>query len=530
MKKKYLAPILITVYNRPKHVLKTIEALRKNHLASESDLFIYADGAKYGANTNELGKISEVRELVDKIEGFKSVTVKKSENNIGLLNSFVRGITEILINHEYIIVLEDDQITSKGFLKYMNETLKLYINDDRVMHVSGYMYPLAQKPKHSTFFLNIQSCPGWGTWKRAWSKYNHDADDHINFFSQHPKEIKKFNLDDNSYFYQQLLQNKGNINYSFAVRWYASCFRENGLSLFPSKSLVMNIGLDGSGEHCGPSDMYLTELVDEVEVYKVPIEEDTFIKQAMSDFYEIKLSEEYGIIKKSALSIFKSNLKKYIRSVLRKSLVKILPELSFLTNEEVLKYLKGSKSNSDISEKAKLILPYCIENSSISDYTYVLGNSNISDATIGKCCSIGNNFTCGGGSVPKNSLSTSEMFYDIKKKNGFHISPITKGFLNRRVEIGNDVFIGSNVVILNGIKIGNGAIIGAGSIITKDIPDYSISYGMQGEVKSYRFSKEVIEKLKMLKWWEKGDIVHCDIEKNIFDVSKYLKNNENTSK
>jgi hypothetical protein len=42
-------------------------------------------------------------------------------------------------------------------------------------------------------------------------------------------------------------------NNSWAIRWYASAFLKNKLTLYPGKSLVHNIGLDGSGTHCGNS-------------------------------------------------------------------------------------------------------------------------------------------------------------------------------------------------------------------------------------------------------------------------------------
>ena len=41
-----LAPILLFVYNRPEHTRLTLEALKKNLLADQSELFIYADAAR----------------------------------------------------------------------------------------------------------------------------------------------------------------------------------------------------------------------------------------------------------------------------------------------------------------------------------------------------------------------------------------------------------------------------------------------------------------------------------------------------
>ena len=40
-----LSPILLFVYNRPDHVRRCVEALQKNQLAADSELFIYSDAA-----------------------------------------------------------------------------------------------------------------------------------------------------------------------------------------------------------------------------------------------------------------------------------------------------------------------------------------------------------------------------------------------------------------------------------------------------------------------------------------------------
>lgn len=74
-----LAPIVLFVYNRPWHTKETVEALQKNELAKESELFIYSDEAK---NDDARISVDEVREYIDKIGGFL-----KREKNWGLVNS-----------------------------------------------------------------------------------------------------------------------------------------------------------------------------------------------------------------------------------------------------------------------------------------------------------------------------------------------------------------------------------------------------------------------------------------------------------
>ena len=73
------------------------------------------------------------------------------------------------------------------------------------------------------------------------------------------------------------------------------------------------------------------------------------------------------------------------------------------------------------------------------------------------------------------------------------------------VKIGNDVWIGENVTIMGGVTIGDGAIIGANAVVTKDVEPYSINVGIPSKIIKYRFTKEDIEFLQKLEWWNKPE-------------------------
>ena len=79
-----LAPIVLFVYNRPWHSQQTIEALQKNELSSESELFIYSDAPKAEKDQE---KVQEARDYVHSIGGFKKITIIERVENWGLANS-----------------------------------------------------------------------------------------------------------------------------------------------------------------------------------------------------------------------------------------------------------------------------------------------------------------------------------------------------------------------------------------------------------------------------------------------------------
>lgn len=175
--------------------------------------------------------------------------------------------------------------------------------------------------------------------------------------------------------------------------------------------------------------------------------------------------------------------------------------------------------NSKVHVNVKLNAPCYIKESTIDNYTYVGSNSNISNTSIGKFCSIGKNFSCGLGLHPLNGISTSPMFYSTKKQNGFSLVSKNNYVENKNITIGNDVFIGMNVTILDGVKIGNGAVVGACSFVNKDIPDYAIVGGNPAKILKYRFKENEIERLNSLSWWNWDEDKLKNVEKNFYNIN-----------
>jgi hypothetical protein len=281
-----LAPIILFVYNRPEHTLQTLDALSNNELSQDSHLFIYCDGAKQDSNQKNLNAIAEVRQVILEKQWCGKVTVKESQTNLGLAKSIVSGVTELLEKFGKIIVLEDDIVTSRGFLKYMNEALNLYENQEKVMHLGSYIpKTTGYKDLPETFFSRFMSCWGWATWKRSWQKANWDTDYLYQQISD-PKIRYEFNLEGALDFHRHLEMNiSGEIN-TWAIKWFATIFINNGLCLYPGKSLSTNIGFDGSGENCDDQQLESAFDYDQiVAVAHIPIKESRIGKNYLKRFY-----------------------------------------------------------------------------------------------------------------------------------------------------------------------------------------------------------------------------------------------------
>jgi len=282
------APISLFTYNRPWHTQQTVEALLNNAAAGDSNLIIYADGAK---GENDAASVDEVRRYLHSIQGFKSIRIVERQENLGLAQSIISGVTEIVNEYGRIIVLEDDMVTSPYFLRYMNDGLEMYENDNRVISIHGYCYPIDGLPE--TFFLKGADCWGWATWKRGWSLFESDGAKLLGRLEA-AGLIDRFDFFGGYDFSGMLKGQIGGRNDSWAVRWYASALLQGKLTLYPGKSLVHNTGNDASGRHCAAIDVFDTALsVSPVQVGGIAVEEH---QEALVQFHHFLKQTKPGIV------------------------------------------------------------------------------------------------------------------------------------------------------------------------------------------------------------------------------------------
>jgi hypothetical protein len=277
------APVALFVYNRLELVKRTVEALKQNERASESDLKIFSDSWK---REKDKSAVEHVRNFIGGISGFRSVTIVAREQNLGLSRSIISGVTSLLQNHDALIVLEDDLVTSPYFLRYMNDALRMYANEPTVVSVHGYVYPVSKRLPE-TFFLRGADCWGWGTWKRAWRTLRLEADILIEELRQGGR-AREFDFD-HSFPYTRMLRKQANDKIdSWAVCWYASAFLANMLTLYPGRSLVNHVGTAETATHAWSlSNRFDVPLADSpIRVQPIPPVEDPIARAAFQDFFK----------------------------------------------------------------------------------------------------------------------------------------------------------------------------------------------------------------------------------------------------
>lgn len=247
--------IIVFAYNRSEHLKKVFDGLKKNKEVTK--LNIFQDGLKCEEHRCEWEKVCQVIKETDWCE----TEYNLSPYNKGLAKSIVDGINKVFETNDAVIVLEDDCVPAANFISFMRQCFEKYQDDKRIFAVTGYSDPF-ELPDSEYDVYGQGTCPswGWGTWKDRWTHYKVDSD-----------TLKRINADKDKSRYlsvwgeplKPMLVNRVlGLNDSWAVYWGLHIIENKGICISPYKSLIQNIGLDGTGVHCGVTNKYDVMLSD----------------------------------------------------------------------------------------------------------------------------------------------------------------------------------------------------------------------------------------------------------------------------
>ena len=245
-----LAPVALFVYNRADNTRRTLEALSRNTLARETEVYVFSDGGKDEKSWRE---VNEVRSIVRSFskkpsplgrnERGLSITLVERPENYYLERNITEGIAEVFEKHDRIIVLEDDIMTSPYYLQYMNDAFEMYKDVPRVMHVAGFTnLALDEVP---FYFTPHMSGWGWGTWRDRWNG-------HFRHYESREEALEGLTPEDeNALQYGGVfpcLKSLDKRPIPWDICWEIAIYRANGLCLTPGRTMVRNIGLN-QGTH-----------------------------------------------------------------------------------------------------------------------------------------------------------------------------------------------------------------------------------------------------------------------------------------
>jgi len=271
-------PVLILGYNRPNHINKLIDSLRK---IKPSNIFISLDGPK---NISiDIEKCTNVKNEIKKIDWDCKIKRKYNLNNLGCRDSVSRGINWFFKYNKFGIILEDDCIPNKSFFAFCKKVDDKFKNNKNIFTISGSNF-FNKKIKNDYFFSKYNHCWGWATWKRAWKFY----DNKLSFWKEwkNSKSWKSFHDSKVERKYWTKIFDKTNMKKidSWAYVWTCCVWKQYGLTVIPKKNLIKNIGFDSEATHTVESKFkYLKS-------YKIKLRKNL---SGSSELVPFKLNDEY---------------------------------------------------------------------------------------------------------------------------------------------------------------------------------------------------------------------------------------------
>ena len=248
-----LAPVVVSTYTRLGHLMRTVEALLANDLASKTSVTFLSDGPRKG----DEAAVDKVRDYLSQVSGFGELIVIQRDTNDRVANNR-GGMASLLAERGKMIFLEEDIVTAPGFIRYMNEALEFYENKPEVISISGYCPPI-DIPSHLTcdnFFMKRFSAWGFATWASKFDPFGFEVDKaEARTLLASKKRLQDFCSRGPDLEGMLKSEVSGEID-ALDVKVMFSNFKNNTYCSYPVCSFVQNAGFDGSGMHCGKSNRF----------------------------------------------------------------------------------------------------------------------------------------------------------------------------------------------------------------------------------------------------------------------------------
>lgn len=281
------SPVLIFAYNRPASLRQLIDSLRKCRNLDDRKIYVYVDGPK---KEEERAAVSEVISVAREL----TPDVRISESNRGLADSIIKGVREILTNHDRVIVLEDDLVLHRDFLNYMDHYLERCKEDKRILSICGYSLQV-KRPAGYDFEVYLSgraSSWGWGTWADRWEKVDWEVNDFQEL--ERSRSLRRSFNEGGSDMFGMLRDYIKGKNASWAIRFCYHQWKNGMYSVHPMRSLVLNEGFSTAATHCRQKyNRFKTLMLPEEEIIRyndaTELNVDSRIEKELRKYHSIPL-------------------------------------------------------------------------------------------------------------------------------------------------------------------------------------------------------------------------------------------------
>lgn len=237
----YNVPVLFIIFKRYDTTVKVFERIRE---AKPKKLYVAADGPR---NAGEKEMCDKTRSVISLVDWDCEVLTLFRDDNIGCKYMPYESISWFLEHEAEGVILEDDCVPDPSFFPFMEQMLERYRDDSRIGMIAGHSDVSIPLPT-SYVFSRFKACWGWATWRRAWQFMDLELENY-----DYRKEVAPLMVYEPGRVAHWLtaldLIDQHKVN-AWDWPWYFSQAAQNLLCVFPSRSLVSNIGFGEDGTHC----------------------------------------------------------------------------------------------------------------------------------------------------------------------------------------------------------------------------------------------------------------------------------------
>jgi len=308
-KKKYISKdigICVLTFNRPLHLKKTLNGLKKNNVKK---LYIFCDGINHHMGDEIKNRNKEVIKIIKKINWCKIILYKNSKN-LGLKNNWLLAKKTMFSKYTKVIFFEDDCVPLNNSINFMTKCLNRYAKEKKIKCITGFSYPNLDYSNKYDIFFSQRHCPwGFATWKRCWKEFKKTKFKHLNIINN-PKKKKNLLRYGNDLL-PMIINDYFKMSNSIGIMWSWYNLKNKGLCIYPKKTLINNIGNDFSGTHATRTNKYYSS-VKNFNPKKFPrkIELDKKFNSHIVNFDKVK-SLTYFIYSNTPIFLLKIIVKSY---------------------------------------------------------------------------------------------------------------------------------------------------------------------------------------------------------------------------
>jgi hypothetical protein len=245
------SPVIAVVYNRPRRAAELLDVLRA---ARPRTLFVVADGPRDG-DADDAERCLATRDAATAVDWPCEVVTDFADGHLGCALRVVTGLDHAFARVDRAIVLEDDVRPAPSFFEFCDAMLERYADDERIVHVDGSNRIGEWHPDvHDYQFTRQGNVWGWGTWARAWARYDITLERYRTTtaraaIAEHARDPAHRAL-----LAWLLDADLEALADTWDYQWTLARHATDGLTIVPARSLTTNVGFGIDATHTVDSD------------------------------------------------------------------------------------------------------------------------------------------------------------------------------------------------------------------------------------------------------------------------------------